>query len=111
MKGLELSRRYYETFGRPMLEEKFPELLPLLAVGFAGAGSERLGFDDEISRDHDFEPGFCLFLPGEEIVDRRQAFLLERAYAGLPKEFEGVRRSLVAPVGGPRNGVIRTADF
>ena len=24
MNGLELSRAYYETFGRPMLEERFP---------------------------------------------------------------------------------------
>ena len=28
----------------------------------------------------DFEPGFCLFLPGEDVVGRKQAFALERAY-------------------------------
>lgn len=26
MKGLELSRKFYETYGAPMLHEKFPEL-------------------------------------------------------------------------------------
>ena len=82
-----------------------------LAAGLVGAGSECLGFDDEISTDHDFEPGFCLFLPGEDVVDRRTAFLLERAYAKLPKQFLGFERSLIAPVGGSRHGVIRTADF
>ena len=111
MNGLELSKGYYEEFGRPMLEEQFPALLPYLCVGFTGSGSEHYGFDDEVSRDHDFEPGFCIFLPGEDVVDRRSAFQLERAYAKLPKEYGGVRRSQVQPAGGNRNGVIRTADF
>ena len=111
MKGLEMARAYFETYGRPMLEKDFPDLLPFLAAGLCGAGSECFGFDDEVSRDHDFEPGFLLFLPGEEAVDRRRAFLLERAYEKLPREFEGCRRSLVRPVGGPRRGVVRTADF
>ena len=111
MKGLELSRAYYEECGRPVLEREFADLLPYLAVGLVGSGSECYGFDDEISRDHDFEPGFCLFLPGEDVVDRRQAFLLERAYAKLPNEFGGVSRQRVSPVGGSRHGVIRTADF
>lgn len=111
MKGLELSREYFEAFGRPMLEAEFPEVLPFLAAGLCGSGSECLGFDDDLSTDHDFEPGFCLFLPGEDVVDRRTAFLLERAYAKLPKEFKGAKRSLMQPVGGARKGVIRTADF
>lgn len=111
MRGLELARAYYEQFGRPMLEAQFPELLPHIAVGLFGSGSECFGFDDDISRDHDFEPGFMLLLPGEDAVSRRQAFLLERAYAKLPREFMGLRRSLMQPVGGPRHGVLRTADF
>ena len=67
MKGLEIARAYYEQYGEPMLREKFPGLMPFVAAGLAGSGSECWGFDDEISRDHDFEPGFSLFLPGEEI--------------------------------------------
>ena len=111
MKGLELAKRYYETYGRPMLEEQFPEVLPYLAAGLVGSGSECLGYDDDLSTDHDFEPGFCLFLPGEDVVDRRTAFLLERAYAKLPREFEGYTRSMMSPVGGSRHGVIRTQEF
>ena len=94
-----------------MLRERFPELCPFLATGLAGSGSECLGFDDEVSRDHDFEPGFCIFLPGEDVVDRKAAFALERAYAKLPGEVMGVRRAKVSPVGGARHGVMRTADF
>ena len=111
MKGLKIARAYYEEYVEPMLREKFPELLPLIAAGLTGSGSECWGFDDEVSRDHDFEPGFCLFLPGEDVVDRKTAFALERAYAALPGEFMGLKRSLVSPVGGARHGVLRTAEF
>ena len=111
MQGLELARKYYESFGDSMLKEQFPELLPLLAVGLIGSGSECFGYDDAVSTDHDFEPGFMIFLPDEDVVDRKTAFRLERAYAKLPREFGGFRRSLVQPVGGPRRGVIRIRDF
>jgi hypothetical protein len=111
MKGIELSKAYFEQYGMPMLEKYFPELMPYLCVGILGSGSECFGFDDEISTDHDFEAGFCLFLPDEETVDRRAAFLLERAYTKLPSEFMGISRPKLLPVGGARRGVIRIADF
>ncbi len=111
MQGLELSREYFHQYGYPMLCSQFSDLLPYLAAGFIGSGSDRFGFDDSVSEDHDFEPGFCLFLPDEDVISRREAFLLERAYAKLPGEFHGISRLRISPVGGNRNGVIRTADF
>ena len=111
MNGLELSKAFYEQFGAPMLHEQFPDEERCIAVGLLGSGSECLGYDDEISQDHDFEPGFCLLLPGEDVIDRRTAFQLERAYAKRPKEFMGFRRSALAPVGGARHGVLRTSEF
>lgn len=111
MKGLEISRRFFEEYGKPMLENEFSEILPFLCAGLVGEGSECFGFDDDISKDHDFEAGFCLFLPGEDKVDRRTAFLLERAYSKLPKEYMGLKRSLMSPVGGIRKGIIRLDDF
>lgn len=111
MKGIEISKAYFEEYGRPMLEKDFSDILPYLCVGMVGSGSDCYGFDDEISRDHDFEPGFCIFIPNEGVVDRRKEFLLERAYAKLPKEFMNLKRSLISPVGGRRNGVIRISDF
>jgi hypothetical protein len=111
MKGLELSKAYYTQFGKPMLVSDFAELLPHIAVGLCGSGSECFGYDDEVSTDHDFEPGFCIFLPGEDAIDRKAAFQLERAYAKLPKEFMGYTRQAVSPVGGSRRGVIRINEF
>ena len=111
MQGLELSRRFFEEYGAPKLRERFPEWADRLAVGLVGSGSECFGFDDAVSQDHDFEPGFCIFLPEEELLDRRTEFQLERAYAALPKEFLGFSRPKLSPVGGNRRGVIRLGDF
>lgn len=111
MNGLELSRAFFEEFGMPILKKEFPEELPLLAAGLMGSGSECFGYDDAVSRDHDFEPGFCLFLPDEAVLGRRSAFLLERAYAKLPREYHGIRREILSPVGGARKGVMRISEF
>lgn len=111
MNGSELSLKYYESCGLPEFSAKFPDLLPLLCFGLAGPGSECYGFDDELSRDHDFEPGFCVFYP-EDKLDSRQVFALERAYAKLPREFMGFSRSNIAPYGGvKRRGVIGVNEF
>lgn len=111
MKGLELAEKFYKEFGESMLNESFSHMLPYIAVGLMGSGSECYGYDDDISQDHDFEPGFCVFIPDENIVDSKSAFELERAYSKLPKEFMGFKRATVSPVGGNRHGVIRIGDF
>ena len=111
MKGLELAEKYYHAFGESMIREQFPEWEGQIAAGLTGSGSECYGYDDGVSADHDFEPGFCLFLPGEGQLDRRTAFQLERAYAKLPAAFEGYARQKMAPTGGQRHGVFRREEF
>ncbi len=109
MKGLDISREYFLQCGKPMLERDFSEVIDRIAVGLVGDGSECFGFDDEISRDHDFEPGFCLWITKED--DAKFGFKLMRAYSKLPKEFMGLKRSPLSPVGGSRHGVITIEDF
>lgn len=111
MKGLELSKKFYLEYGAPMLHNEFPELEEIVAVGLCGSGSECFGYDDEISKDHDFEPGFCIFIPDENIIDEKMAFQLEKAYAKLPKSFMGFNRSNMSAVGGKRHGVFRAHKF
>ena len=119
MKGMELSRKYFEEYGHSMLEEKFHDLLPFLAAGLTGSGSECFGFDDEKSQDHDFEPGFCIFVPEYHAEQNdlnkeeynRLIFRLEREYDKLPSEFMGFNRQKMNPVGGKRHGVILIEEF
>ena len=111
MKGLELCESYYNEYGAPMLKSEFSELEGIVAVGLCGSGSECFGYDDALSTDHDFEPGFCIFIPDESIIDSRLMFALERAYSKLPKEYIGFKRNTDRPVGGKRHGVIRADEF
>ena len=109
MKGLELAKAYYEEYGRPMIREKFPDYEGRIAVGLAGEGSECFGYDDEISRDHDFEAGFCLWITeqdGEAI-----GFPLFRAYGKLPDEYMGIRKEKTSLFGGNRRGVMEISEF
>ena len=109
MNGLELSRAYYEEYGLPMLKEQFGKELDRIAVGLCGHGSECFGFDDEISRDHDFEPGFCLWLTEED--ERAFGFRLFRAYRRLPKEYAGVRLVEQSALGSKTRGVHTIGEF
>lgn len=87
IQGLDLAKAYWEQVGRPMLEERYPQYRGRIAVGLMGHGSDCYGFDDAISRDHDFGPGFCLWLTSEDyqaIGDQ-----LQKDYETLPAEFMG----------------------
>jgi hypothetical protein len=93
--GIDLSRRFYQDVGLPMLQRRFPDLIPYLAVGRVGEGSECFGFDDSLSRDHDFGPGFCLWL--EDSLWPKYKSALAAAYWSLPDRFDG----FVIPKSGP----------
>ena len=42
MNGLEIAKGYFEEFGKPMLKSEFADILPFLAAGFAGSGSQEI---------------------------------------------------------------------
>ena len=109
MKGLELCERYYREIGRPALERSCPELLPHLAAGLVGEGSECLGLDDELSRDHDWGPGFCLWLTDEDYD--RFGSTVQKVYTSLPRSFLGFERLCENELSGGRVGVMRIGDF
>lgn len=109
MRGLELSKRFYEEFGRTMIADMFSEYEEVIAAGIAGEGSDCFGYDDELSRDHDFEAGFCLWIP--DGLRRELEFSLSRAYEKLPKEYLGVKREKQSLWGRNRRGVILIGNF
>lgn len=108
MKGLELCKSYYENIGAPELKRLFPEVMGRAAAGLSGQGSDCLGLDDEISRDHDFGPGFCLWLSDEDF--EKYGAELQKAYDALPKSYMGFERK-PTQTGAQRVGVMRTSDF
>lgn len=109
MKGIELSLKFYEQYGKEMIEGQFADVKDRIAVGLVGHGSECFGFDDEISRDHDFEPGFCLWLTDED--EKQFGFKLFRAYSKLPDEFYGFKLKEKSLYGSSTKGVMTISDF
>ncbi|MFI6674755.1 DUF4037 domain-containing protein [Kribbella sp. NPDC050470] len=82
--GLELSRRFYTEAVAPAIAASCPGLPYAAAV--LGRGSEVLGFDDEMSGDHNSEPRVELFLRKEDRT-RHGAALDEVLRRDVPAEF------------------------
>ena len=106
--GLALCEQYYEAYGRAMIAEKFGEYENKIAVGLVGKGSDCFGYDDEASRDHDWGPGFCMWLTEETYGQIGEA--LQKAYEELPREFQGISRAPRVNAGN-RRGVMIISDF
>ncbi len=106
--GIDLCRKYYETYGAPMLHKRFAAFEHKIAVGLAGEGSDAFGLDDAVSRDHDWGPSFCLWVTQEtyDAIGKQ----LEAAYEALPEEIDGFHRAPLAQ-GAGRRGVCVISDF
>lgn len=109
LSGMEICRRYYRACWQPVYKRNFKTKLPQIACGLMGEGSECFGYDDKISRDHDFGPGFCIWI--DDSVSEEQEKELRTAYALLPPTYMGYTRSASAAETEGRVGVMRTSDF
>jgi hypothetical protein len=100
--GIELSRRFYAELVAPWLERAFPELR--YAAALIGPGSEVLGFDDPISRDHDWGPRLLLFV-GEADFAAHSEGVVNGFAAVAPTTFRDHPLSLNRTPGGETDGV------
>lgn len=113
--GMQLAKSYWQTYGKPLLDQpKFAKYKNRIAAGLVGHGSECYGFDDEISRDHDFGPGFCLWLTDEDYAKIGED--LQAAYDSLPQEYAGFGSREETPrakscEGSKRVGVFSISEF
>ncbi len=108
MQGLELSKKYYEN-NKDVFAQKFPQIYGQMAFGLAGEGSECFGFDDEISRDHDFEPSFCIWVPEE--IEQKYGAEIQKIYEALPKTLDTVTLKQSSAYGKNRRGVCSIEKF
>lgn len=108
MKELELSELYYQEYGLPLIRDNFSDYYHEIAAGLVGEGSGCFGFDDEISRDHDWGLGFCIWLPPSTY--KAIGTELNKAINNIPKTFMGYERK-TSEYGGGRIGVFEITQF
>ncbi len=106
MKGHELSKDYFFEIAQPIIENEFKSMLGEYAAGFvangftSGGGSDILGYDDEISQDHNFNARFCLFV--NCATSKNACKQLENKINGnLPNEYRGIKSTVTTLQGGP----------
>ena len=100
------NRRFYDEHVAELIHSGFPEYEDRIAVGIAGEGSDCFGYDDEISRDHDFGTGVCLWVTDEDM--ERFGYKLSIAYNELT---DSVHRSYYTKRLRERRGVMTIHDF
>ncbi|RPI84169.1 MAG: DUF4037 domain-containing protein [Chloroflexi bacterium] len=69
--GMQLNEKYYWEAVRPILDSHFPRLAH--SAGLLGSGSDVLGFDTHVSRDHQWGPRLVMFLPPEDFAATAKA--------------------------------------
>ena len=109
MVGLEVSEKYFRTLGLPMIRDKFGVYMGRIAAGLVGEGSECFGFDDEFSRDHDWGPAFCIWLPEQDF--KSIGGKLQKAVLNLPRTFMGFGPRQESEWGAGRTGVFEISEF
>ena len=109
MKGMELSRRYYEDICRPAVEKHLPAHIEKMAFGLVGDGSECYGFDDEISRDHDFGPRIMIWILSSDY--KEFGIELQKIVNNLPRNFLGFDGVNTSQYGKGREGVFIINEF
>ena len=81
----------------PVLKERFPDVLPRLSAGVIGLGSDVLGADDELSRDHDWGPSKCQLLLTEEDIAEYGSSISQALEMAIPNELLGVDTAKLGP--------------
>lgn len=82
---LDRCAHFYRQYGAAMIHREFPAYETRIAVGLAGEGSDCFGYDDQISADHDYGIGFCLWL--SELDFHAIGRPLQLAYQKLTEQY------------------------
>ncbi|MDX9979309.1 MAG: DUF4037 domain-containing protein [Lentisphaeria bacterium] len=94
--GLALARGFFRDCVAPVVARTMPGLR--YSAGMVGPGSEVLGYDTAVSRDHHWGPRAMLFLESDALAQHGPA--LTAALAGeLPREYLGYSTNFSEPDG------------
>ena len=93
IKGLELCRGFFADAAKPILDEYFPDLC--YSAGLIGYGSDVLGYDDPVSRDHMWGPRFYMFVDTADLVRKDEIFTAFARH--LPYEYKGYSVNFTEP--------------
>jgi hypothetical protein len=113
--GIALSRLFYGEVVRPILDDAFPGLA--YSAALIGPGSDVLGYDTEMSTDHDWGPRLLLFLTPEDHA-RQAAAIRDTIGRLIPPEFRGYPTAYDLSGAAPHDGpsphhveVLTVAEF
>lgn len=109
IKGLELSKRYFYDIVLPEFEKKLNDIFSLCAFGLVGEGSECYGYDDELSKDHDFGPSVCIWLRKDDYL--KYKYRINKILKNLPKTYLGFQELKESEWGYNRRGLLNIEDF
>jgi len=91
IKGLELNRGFFFDAVKPLIEENYPGLS--YSASLLGYGSDVLGFDTEISMDHNWGPRLQIFTEDEKFKNEIDNCLKQK----LPFEYRNFPVNFSAP--------------
>lgn len=107
MNGLLLSEKYYNEVLKDYIKKEFKDLK--IAVGLMGYGSECYGYDDNISRDHDFQVMPVILLSNEDYKIYGEK--LKKHLSKLPKTYMGFDVFNESYLSQGRRGVLNIDDY
>ena len=96
---------FYLKYGKEMIHKHFKEYENRIAVGIIGEGSDCFGFDDDISSDHDYGIGFCMWLCDDDY--KIIGDMLQNEYDNLMRKHFKEHQGLLKV----RRGVFSINDF
>lgn len=93
IKGLELCKGFFFDVAKPILNKRYPFLK--YSAGLIGYGSDVLGYDDAVSRDHMWGPRFYLFLSPQDIAQKEKIF--QTFAEEFPYQYKGYSVNFTEP--------------